>query len=282
MANSMRDKLLAFLNRPAYDDYFITGGTGRSALNDNVLAASGSAAIDTMAIGNGLGSAKSFSIQVVGSAGISAGAVSLEVSNDNTNWTNAAYVTGPASSSTFTGAAATVAASAIVVFQGPILFRYLRLRISTAFVGGTVSATARLLTAPYAAPATAVLQGTATNLRTANTPSPASSGGNSIFTGSVGSTATQVKSIGGQIYGWHFHNPNAAISYVQFFNTAVGSVTVGTTPPIYSIGIPANGTSQVELPMGLPHSTAIVVAATTTRTGGTAPGSTVDVNVFYT
>lgn len=283
MANSLHDLWLAFLNRPTKTDQFITGGTGRSAANDNLLAASGSAAIDTMSVGNGVGDFQSFYVEVVASSGISAGAIVFEGSNDNANFTPMAYVDGAAASaSTFTGATITVAASTFRFFQGPVTFRYFRVRISTAFVGGTVSATARLSTAPYPSGAVSVTQNSAGNLRAAATPTPSGSGGNSIYSGSIGNTATQVKSSAGQVYGWEIGNNNAAVSYVQFFNTAVGSVTVGTTPPIYSIEIPANSSKTAQWPHGVAHSTAIVVACTTTRAGNTAPGSTVDLNILYT
>jgi len=293
MANSMRDKMLAFLGlqptlatflaRPPLDDYFVTGGTNRSALNDNVLAATGSGAIDTLALGNGSGSVHSFYVQVNGSSGISAGQIVFEGSNDNTTFTTLPYVDGAsASAAFFTGAAVTIAASTSRFFQGPLTYRYFRVRISTAFAGGTVSATARLSTAPYPNGTTTVVQATALNLRTAATPTPAGSGGNSFYTSALTNTASAVKASAGQVYGWDFHNPNSAVAYVQFFNTAQGSVTVGTTTPVMSIGLPANSKGQAQWPHGLQFSTAITVAAATTRTGGTAPTSSVDVNVVYT
>jgi len=110
---------------------------------------------------------------------------------------------------------------------------------------------------------------------------PATSGGLSVATGSIGATATSVKASAGQVYGWYFYNPNASVAYVQFFNTASGSVTLGTTTPVYSLGIPAGSAANVEMSNGIAHSTAITIAVTTTRAGSTGPGSTVDYNVFY-
>lgn len=282
MANSLRDKLLAFLNRAPGDDYFITGGTARSTVNDNLLAGSGSAAIDTMALGNGFGSAHSFYIQVNGSSGISAGAVTIEGSNDNINFTAIPYFDGASSSAAWTAAAVTVAASTSRFLWGATHFRYLRARISTAFSGGTVSAIARLSTAPLSNGAVTAQQNTAANLKTAAILTPQGSGGNSVYSGALSNAATQVKNGAGQVYGYDIHNPNAAIAYVQFFNSAVGSVIPGTTAPVYSIGIPANSRAVMEWPNGIQHTAAIVVAATTTRAGSTAPGSALDVNVIYT
>jgi hypothetical protein len=282
MAGSFRDLMVAFLNRAPGDDYFITGGPTRSTLGDNLLAAAGSAAIDTMALGNGQGSAHSFYIQVNGSSGISAGAITVEASNDNTNFTAIPYFDGASSSASWTAAAMAVAASTSRFLWGATHFRYLRVRISTAFAGGTVSAMARLSTAPLSNGALTAQQATAANLKTAAILTPQGSGGNSIYSGAVTNTATQVKSGAGQVYGYDIHNPNASIVYLQFFDTAVGSVTVGSTTPKFVLGIPANGRAAIEWPNGIQHTTAIVIAATTTRGGSTAPGTAVDVNVIYT
>jgi hypothetical protein len=111
---------------------------------------------------------------------------------------------------------------------------------------------------------------------------PATSGGLSAATGSIGATATSVKASAGQVYGYTFYNNNSTIAYVQFFNTAVGSVTLGTTAPVYSIGLPANSGANVSLQQGIAHSAAIVIGITTTRAGNTSPTNTVDYNIFYT
>jgi hypothetical protein len=120
-----------------------------------------------------------------------------------------------------------------------------------------------------------------TSLGLSVTPTPHTSGGLSVATGSIGATATAVKASAGQVFGWYFYNANASVAYVQFFNTATGSTTLGTTVPVYSLGIPAGSAANVELGMGIAHSTAITIAVTTTRAGLTGPGSTVDYNVFY-
>jgi len=110
---------------------------------------------------------------------------------------------------------------------------------------------------------------------------PHTQGGLLIATGSITNTATAVKASAGQVYGWYFYNPNASVAYVQFFNTAAASVTLGTTTPVYSLGIPATSGANVMMPCGIAHSTAIAIGVTTTRAGSTAPGSSVDYNIFY-
>lgn len=108
---------------------------------------------------------------------------------------------------------------------------------------------------------------------------PVTSGGLSIVTGSVGATATAIKASAGQLYGYHLFNTTAAVAYVQIFNVAAASVTLNTTVPTFSIGIPASGGVTVNFDKGIAFSTAISFACTTTRTGLT--GATVDVNFLY-
>lgn len=110
---------------------------------------------------------------------------------------------------------------------------------------------------------------------------PTTSGGLHFYSGSIGATATSVKSSAGQIYGWYIGNSNTSAIYVQIFNVASGSVTLGTTTPDMSLYIPASGGANVSFAGGIAMGTAITVACTTTRTGSTAPASTVDLNIFY-
>lgn len=271
---------MAYQPAAIVDDWIVTGGTGRSAANDNLLAASGGSGYDTLQAANGLGTARSMYVQITGSSGISAGAIAIEGSNDGNAWQLIPFFDVSNSAGVPNGAAVTIAASTDRFFACKLPFRYVRVRISTAFSGGTVSAVAKFSVTDFIPPINVVANTTPSALITAL--GGKTSGGHSIYSGSIGATATQVKGSAGQVYGWHIHNPNASIAYVQFFNTAVGSVTPGSTSPVYSLGIPANSTAQLELPAGIAHSTAIVVAVATTRTGGTGPGSTVDLNIFYT
>jgi hypothetical protein len=74
------------------------------------------------------------------------------------------------------------------------------------------------------------------------------------------------------------YNPNATVSYVQFFDT-IGTVALGTTVPKLSIGIPA--TQHVSVPVGAAFLVGIKAAATTTATGNTAPGTPLDCNFTF-
>lgn len=97
----------------------------------------------------------------------------------------------------------------------------------------------------------------------------------------LSSTKTQVKASAGKLYGWMIHNPSAATVFIQVWDLASGSITVGTTTPTYVIPIPAGASANVFGERGITHSTAINVAATTTATGSTAPATAAVVSLFY-
>ena len=75
-------------------------------------------------------------------------------------------------------------------------------------------------------------------------------------------------------------NGDAAASYVQVFNRPAASITLGTTLPFMSFFIPANGGRVIALGAICDFGgDGFSIAATTTRTGLTAPVATVDVNI---
>jgi len=78
-------------------------------------------------------------------------------------------------------------------------------------------------------------------------------------------------------------NANTSIVYIQFFNAAAaGSVTLGTTAPTFWIAVPAtNGVIDTPFVNGFTFSSGIVVAATTTPTGSTAPSTAVPITIFF-
>lgn len=126
---------------------YLTGAQSVSAAGTNLFQATGSAAsIDTVSYGGS--SMEDFTMEVIASAGISAGAITFEQSMDNSTWypilvyelTSAATLT---SNTQFT-AAITIAASTNRVFSGHVSARYVRCRISTPFAGGTVSARVKM------------------------------------------------------------------------------------------------------------------------------------------
>lgn len=117
------------------------------------------------------------------------------------------------------------------------------------------------------------------------TPVPTSNTGWSFFynAGGISSTKLQLKATAGTFGGWAWlYNPNTAATFIQVFNKASASVTVGTTAPDFVIVLPgiasasATGSAaNAEIVMGIAMSTGITVAATTTETGSTAPSNTI-------
>lgn len=100
----------------------------------------------------------------------------------------------------------------------------------------------------------------------------------STYSGNVSSTAVAAIATAATIHDYEVGNPNATPCYLQIWNTAQGSVTVGTTAPLKSIMIPANGGANVS---GLrwTFTTAVTLAGTTLRAGSSA--CALDVNLGY-
>lgn len=118
-------------------------------------------------------------------------------------------------------------------------------------------------------------------------PTSSSTGGLSIFdnSGTSVTSVVSVKSSAGALYGWYLGNANTINCYLQIFNTASGSVTLGTTAPVMSLLIPATSTSpgaaNLTLTIPISFGTAISVASTTTATGATTTGCGQTVNLWY-
>ena len=93
-----------------------------------------------------------------------------------------------------------------------------------------------------------------------------------------------VKASAGTLYGFIIENAQNAITFVQLFDAASGSVTLGTNKPDLEIAVAANGGSgatMYALPLpavGWPFGTALTIAATTTSGGNT--GSANGISVF--
>lgn len=122
------------------------------------------------------------------------------------------------------------------------------------------------------------------------TPVPATSGGLSIFrTLDLDETEEEVKASAGQVYGCWFTNTATATRWLKFYNATAANVTVGTTTPVITLGLPGNTSDDIAGVLmggahGIAFGTAITVAVTTgvadNDTG--APGANdVILNVFY-
>lgn len=101
------------------------------------------------------------------------------------------------------------------------------------------------------------------------------SGGTTLYKNNGTSTLSQVKATGGQIYWLHVINLKASVLYLQMFNLASASVTLGTTTPDLVFPIPTQGDTNgagfsLSVPNGIAMGTGISWAITTTKGGSTA------------
>ncbi|MEO5366366.1 MAG: hypothetical protein H7831_08435 [Magnetococcus sp. WYHC-3] len=81
-------------------------------------------------------------------------------------------------------------------------------------------------------------------------------------------------------------NPNTTDVYLQIFDLASGSVTVGTTTPKQSYLVPAgdgtnSGAAELNFAEPLVCKDAVTIACTTAATTNGAPGSNSIVNILY-
>lgn len=264
-------------------DLSVTGGASLSALNTDLLTGTVSGWYDAALF-------HSATIQIVASAGISAGAVFFEQTNDTTG-ASAGNIWPVEEDTSLTPtpqiAAITIAASTTRMFRGQVTARYVRVRISTAFVGGTVQAFAVFSQLPYQRLVQTVHQATAGNLNVTATVASTTVTSISAGTNAIGDVGVQVranatgaasvlsvlspatpaatvcKASAGRLLAISLQNSAAAIRSVKFWNTAQGSVTLGTTAAIFEVDIPAGGNVNVNFgDYGIGFATAITYAVT--------------------
>ena len=201
----------------------------QSAVNTDLITDIVSGYLDISAL-------QAVSMQIVASAGISAGAITFEQSVDAVNWKT--WVVTEVTSITVNplAAAITIAASTQRIFLGIKEAPFVRCRISTAFVGGTVQGYASLQS--VIGPRLSMnVQQNAGSLAVV----PLSSGGTLHTLNAAASTnATSVKASSGSIQSASFSNMAASIKYIKFYDKATAP-TVGTDVPIFVLPIPANG-----------------------------------------
>lgn len=96
--------------------------------------------------------------------------------------------------------------------------------------------------------------------------------------------AVSIKASSAVLYEVEIDNTaNAAATYVKFWNTAQGSVTVGTTAPDMVLMCPASVKRSWVMPDGITFGTALTVAAVTGAgtAGTTSPTSDATVKAVY-
>lgn len=148
-------------------DVILVGPPAQTALGTDLLTGAVSGWYDAR-------SYQSASIQVIGSPGITAGAIIFEQTNDPALAPSGvplrAYESSLINSNPIV-AAVTVAANTNRIWTVPLNARYFRVRISTAFTGGSVRAVAVLSERPTSYPVVNVQQAVAANLLTTATAS---------------------------------------------------------------------------------------------------------------
>ena len=106
------------------------------------------------------------------------------------------------------------------------------------------------------------------------------------FDSSGDETAQAMKTSGGGLYYLHVTNINAVDAFIQLFDVAAGSVTVGTTTPTLSFLVPAgsgslNGAFTETFSPPIDFGVAITYACATSATGNGALGTALIVNGLY-
>jgi len=114
------------------------------------------------------------------------------------------------------------------------------------------------------------------------------SGGTTFFhDADLDETKVEVKATAGQLYWFHVMNMSAVPLYLQIFDLAAASVTVGTTVPGMEFIIPTLATTNgagfvLAIPNGIAMGTGITIACTTDSEGSAAPGaSACSINLGY-
>lgn len=81
---------------------------------------------------------------------------------------------------------------------------------------------------------------------------PATSGGWTVarIKSASGTNATNVKNAAGQIGGWFLYNNTASAKFVHVYNSS-STPTAGSGTPAFTIGVPANGGTNVEFGKGV-------------------------------
>lgn len=119
---------------------------------------------------------------------------------------------------------------------------------------------------------------------------PATSGGLLVFRSlDLDETEEEVKGSAGQVYGVWFTNTATTTRWLKFYNATAANVTVGTTTPIITLGLPGNTSDDIAgVLMGGEHGIAFGTAITAAVTTGFADNDTgapgandVIINIFY-
>ncbi len=109
---------------------------------------------------------------------------------------------------------------------------------------------------------------------------PNTTNGHTPYLNQDTSAVASIKASAGTIYWIAAFNTHTAPMYLNLYDVASGSVTLGTTTPDLQFVVPSQGTTALGAgftinfgPLGIQFGTAITVASATTFGGSTDPGA---------
>jgi hypothetical protein len=116
-----------------------------------------------------------------------------------------------------------------------------------------------------------------------STPTPSATGGWSKIKYAAQTVTVQTpKGTAATFGGYYIYNPNASVAYLQVFDAATATtITLGTTVPDMIFAIPAASAANIEITCGVNMTNGVKLACTTTATGSTAPGTGLDMTIFF-
>jgi hypothetical protein len=110
---------------------------------------------------------------------------------------------------------------------------------------------------------------------------PSTSGGVSANVQQALTSDAQVKASAGQLYGFDWFNPNSGTVYIFVYNTTSAPTIGSTTNLIYQKGLPAGAGANIEFEFGIPCSSGIYVAVSTSPTSSAAPSTGLVLTTLY-
>lgn len=212
--------------------------------------------------------------------------ITFEQSPDSTNGTDGTWFSVVATNQGANAAAAVTAtittANATYRVSAPA-GSWVRARVST-HTSGSISAQAVTTTSSFQSQITATLSSTTVVVASTTLLPSATVGGTTTPYFAAALTAkAAIKTTAGSVLHVNFYNPNTTDVYMQMFNTALASVTLGTTVPIRSFWVPAGGSYTDDFTYYHRYATAITIGpwSKVDNSAGAAPSLGIVTNVDY-
>ena len=207
------------------------------------------AALNALLIGPiDVSSFKEWALQINGTY---TGVLTWQGSNDKTNWINLLANQLGSGSNFFPNAT-----NSTGIYTAPVKYRWLQV-IMSGYTSGTATGIMELYSQARA------IQNVQANMAGNTALVPVTAGGTNDFhlVSTASTNATNIKSSGGQVYGYEIWNAAAAARFVRLFNKATAPVP-GTDAPFRTIGVPAGGRASFHTSNGLAMGNGIGIDAT--------------------